>query len=135
MQAVIRATLGISDEQNRKTSPVQSRRWSSGVKAWLDAGSIARQKAKPDKIPTLRSLNRSVRMVTPKKIDQRCGRSPSGSPPGINHGRSYGDECRYFKFVEQLRTGIIDDVAFAFPFCCSTMELSGGTKLDAADRA
>jgi hypothetical protein len=26
MQAVIRSTLGISDEQSRKTSPVQSRR-------------------------------------------------------------------------------------------------------------
>src|SRR3984893_15424027 len=33
MQAVIRCTLGISDAQSRRTSPVQSRRWSSCVNA------------------------------------------------------------------------------------------------------
>src|SRR5258708_39878438 len=33
MQAVIRCTFGISDAQSRKTSPVQSCRWSSWVNA------------------------------------------------------------------------------------------------------
>jgi hypothetical protein len=66
MQAVIRAASGISDEQSRKTSPVQSRRWSSCVKAWLAAGNIARQKARPEMILKFRSFNRSTRIVAPK---------------------------------------------------------------------
>lgn len=66
MQAVIRPTSGISDEQSRKTSPVQSRRWSSCVKAWLAAGNIARQKARLEMILKFRTLNRSIRIVAPK---------------------------------------------------------------------
>jgi hypothetical protein len=76
MQAVIRATSGISDEQSRKTSPVQSRRWSSCVNAWPGAGSIATQKTRPDMILKFRKLHRSVRMSVPP-IDRRCGRSPA----------------------------------------------------------
>jgi hypothetical protein len=114
MQAVIRATLGISDEQNRKTSPVQSRRWSSCVNARLGAGSIARQKAKPDRILKFRILNRSVRMVPPKESTNVAAVRQAVRPPGINHGRSYGDECRYFKFVEQICTGILDVLHLRF---------------------
>jgi len=66
MQAVIRPTSGISDEQSRKTSPVQSRRWSSCVKAWLAAGNIARQKARLETILKFRTLNRSTRIVAPQ---------------------------------------------------------------------
>jgi hypothetical protein len=46
MQEIIRALSGISDEQSRMTSPVQSRCASSSLAAWLDAGDSARQKAK-----------------------------------------------------------------------------------------
>jgi hypothetical protein len=69
MQAVIRPASGISDEQSRKTSPVQSRRWSSCVNAWLAAGNIARQKAKLEMILKFRTFNRSMRIVAPKKVD------------------------------------------------------------------
>jgi len=85
MQAVIRPTSGISDEQSRKTSPVQSRRWSSCVKAWLAAGNIARQKARLETILKFRTLNRSTRIVAPKNdataIRQAVRRL------GINHDR------------------------------------------------
>jgi hypothetical protein len=63
---VIRPTSGISDEQSRKTSPVQSRRWSSCVKAWLAAGNIARQKARLEMILKFRTFNRPMRIVVPK---------------------------------------------------------------------
>src|SRR5690348_8806338 len=42
MQAVIRSTLGISEEQSRHTSGVHIRLWSSSVKAWLAVGHKAR---------------------------------------------------------------------------------------------
>jgi hypothetical protein len=67
MQAVIRARSGISDAQSRKTSPVQSRRWSSCVNAWLGAGNVARQKAKLERILRFRRWNRSIRMVAPRE--------------------------------------------------------------------
>jgi hypothetical protein len=66
MQAVIRPTSGISDEQSRKTSPVQSRRWSSCVKAWLADGNIARQNARLEIILKFRTFIRSMRIVAPK---------------------------------------------------------------------
>jgi hypothetical protein len=69
MQAVIRSTFGISDAQSRKTSPVQSRRWSSCVNAWLVAGRIARQKARPVTVLRIRSVNRSIGMVAPGLTD------------------------------------------------------------------
>jgi hypothetical protein len=77
MQAVIRPTSGISDEQSRNTSPVQSRRWSSCVKAWLVAGNIARQKARLEMILEFRTLNRSNRIIVP--TSRRYGHSPGGS--------------------------------------------------------
>jgi len=80
MQAVIRAASGISDEQSRKTSPVQSRRWSSCVKAWLAAGNIARQKARLEMILKFRRFNGSMRIIAPK-VDRYYGHPPSGSPP------------------------------------------------------
>jgi hypothetical protein len=76
MQAVIRARSGISDEQSLKTSPVQSRRWSSSVNAWLCAGNIVRQNAKLKVTLRFRRLNRSIRIVAPKKVD---GHTPGGS--------------------------------------------------------
>ena len=76
MQAVIRSTLGISDAQSRKTSLVQSRRWSSWVNAWPVTGSSAKQKASPDTILRLRTVNRSIDIVVPPWIDRRCGRPP-----------------------------------------------------------
>jgi hypothetical protein len=45
MQATIRSTLGISEEQSRHTSGVQSRLWSSSVKARLAVGHKARHAA------------------------------------------------------------------------------------------
>jgi hypothetical protein len=98
MQAVIRAASGISDEQSRKTSPVQSRRWSSCVKAWLAAGNIARQKARLEMILKFRRFNRSMRIIAPK-VDRYYGHPPSGSPPW-NQSWSYWDAGRHFKLVE-----------------------------------
>src|SRR6266403_1275800 len=87
MQAVIRAASGISDEQSRKTSPAQSRRWSSCVKAWLAAGNIARQKARLEMILKFRTFNRSTRIVPPK-VDRYYGPSAkAGRRLGINHDR------------------------------------------------
>jgi hypothetical protein len=81
MQAVIRPTSGISDEQSRKTSPVQSRRWSSCVKAWFADGNIARQKARLEMILKFRPFNRSMRIVAPKKSTDIYGHRPGDSPP------------------------------------------------------
>jgi hypothetical protein len=47
MQAVIRSTSGISDEQSRSTSGVHSRRWSSCVNARLAEGHNAPDAAMP----------------------------------------------------------------------------------------
>src|SRR5258706_11843148 len=85
MQAVIRATSGISHEQSRKTSPVQSRCWSSCVKAWLAAGNIARQKARLEMILKFRNLNRSIRIVAPKSRPTLCPSARRFAFLGINH--------------------------------------------------
>ena len=87
MQAVIRAASGISDEQSRKTSPVQSRRWSSCVKAWLAAGNIARQKARLKMILKFRTFNRSTRIVAPKSRPTLRPFAKAGRRLGINHDR------------------------------------------------
>jgi hypothetical protein len=89
MQAVIRPASGISDEQSRKTSPVQSRRWSSCVKAWLAAGNIARQKARLEMkmILKFRTFNRSMRIVAPKKSTDITAIHQAVRRLGINHDR------------------------------------------------
>jgi hypothetical protein len=87
MQAVIRAASGISDEQSRKTSPVQSRRWSSCVKAWLAAGNIARQKARLKMILKFRTFNRSTRIVAPTSRPTLRPFAKAGRRLGINHDR------------------------------------------------
>ena len=85
MQAVIRPTSGISDEQSRKTSPVQSRRWSSCVKAWLADGNIARQKARLEMILKFRTFNRSMRIVAPKSRPTFTAIRQPIRRLGINH--------------------------------------------------
>ena len=85
MQAVIRAASGISDEQSRKTSPVQSRRWSSCVKAWLADGNIARQKARLEMILKFRTFNRSMRIVAPKSRPTFTAIRQAIRRLGINH--------------------------------------------------
>ena len=85
MQAVIRPTSGISDEQSRKTSPVQSRRWSSCVKAWLADGNIARQKARLEMILKFRTFIRSMRIVAPKSRPTFTAIRQAIRRLGINH--------------------------------------------------
>src|SRR3981081_1208045 len=87
MQAVIRPASGISEEQSRKTSPVQSRRWSSCVTAWLAAGNIARQKARLEMILKFRTFNRSMRIVAPKKSTDITAIHQAVRRLGINHDR------------------------------------------------
>jgi hypothetical protein len=87
MQAVIRATSGISHEQSRKTSPVQSRCWSSCVKAWLAAGNIARQKARLETILKFRTLNRSIGIVAPQKSTDVTTIRKAPRRLGIAHDR------------------------------------------------
>jgi hypothetical protein len=102
MQAVIRSRSGISDEQSRNTSPVQSRRWSSWVKARLEAGNRVRQSARLVINVKFRNLNRSTRIVAPKSIDVAIV-NHAVRRVGINQ-RSYGDECGRIKMREKLCT-------------------------------
>jgi hypothetical protein len=55
--ASFRPASGISDEQSRKTSPVQSRRWSSCVKAWRQHRQAESQARNDFEIPDLQQIN------------------------------------------------------------------------------
>src|SRR5258707_12439517 len=85
MQAVIRPTSGISGEQSRKTSPVQSRRWSSCVKAWLADGNIARKKGRLEMILKFRTFNKSIVIVAPKNRPTFTAIRQAIRRLGINH--------------------------------------------------
>src|SRR5581483_1696946 len=88
MQAVIRSTLGISEEQSRSTSGVQSCLASSWVKAWLAAGEKAQHAAMHAASCSPLTQNSFVRIV-PLLIDRRCG-LPSrrfAAPESMHDGR------------------------------------------------
>jgi hypothetical protein len=78
------------------------------VKARLAAGNIVRQSARLSIMVKFRILNRSTRIIAPKKrTDIAMVSHPVRSR--WNHSSSYGDECRPIKICAQLCTGILDD--------------------------